>query len=66
MNELNSTPLDSADITLLRRDYDILMYLSAQELLARIHDHCFEGTAQDPQTEINNAKVLILMNHHMI
>ena len=66
INKLDSTPLDFADIRLLRQAHDIVMYLSAQELLARIHERFCEGTAQDPQTEINNARVLILMNRHMI
>jgi hypothetical protein len=57
--------MDYAEIRLLRRAHDILKYLSTQELITRIHECCFEGTTQDPQTEINKARILILMKRHM-
>lgn len=61
MSKFDFTPLDSADIRFLRWVHDILIHLSTQELLTRIYKRYFEGTTQNPQTEITNASVLILM-----
>ncbi|XP_024191739.1 uncharacterized protein LOC112195774 [Rosa chinensis] len=64
-NGLNFVPLDYAGKRYLLWAQDIELHLISRDLLHTIQELCSEGTAPDPQTEIDNSKALALMMHHM-
>ncbi|XP_062021058.1 uncharacterized protein LOC133737544 [Rosa rugosa] len=44
---------------------DVELHLISRDLLHTIQELCSEGTAPDPQTEIDNSRAIALMMRHM-